>query len=49
MYSSFYENKKFIGSLMQREKNTEDGEKVFMKALAKVFLLTLKSCFWSTF
>ena len=35
---------------MQREeKKIEDGENVFFKALAKIFLLTSKSCLWLIF
>ena len=34
---------------VERRKKTEDGENVFFKARAKMFLLTLKSCSWPTF
>ena len=33
---------------MKKEK-TKDGEDVFFKALAKISLLTSKSCLWPTF
>ena len=33
----------------REEKKIEDGENVFSKALAKIFLLTSESCFWPTF
>ena len=50
MYSCFYESKKFLGCLIQREKKRAgDGKNVFFKALAKKFLLTSKSCLWLTF
>ena len=34
---------------VKRRKKTEDGENVFFEALAKILLLTSKSCLWSTF
>ena len=34
---------------VKRRKKTEDGETVFFEALAKILLLTSKSCLWSTF
>ena len=34
---------------VERRKKAEDGENVFFKALAKIFLLTSKSCLWPTF
>ena len=41
MYSCFYESKKFLSSLIKREREKiEDSENVFVKALAKNFLLT---------
>ena len=48
MCSSFYENKTFLGCLMQREekKKTKDGENVIFKALANRMWLTWKGCSW---
>ena len=50
MHSCFYESKKYLACLLKRkEKKTEDGENVFVKALAKTFLLMAKRCSWPTF
>ena len=54
MYSCFYTSfalwKQQIPWLFDVDsRQTEDGENVFCKALAKNFLLTSKSCLWRTF
>ena len=50
MYSCFMKARDSLVVWCRKKKQkTGDGENVFFKGLAKFFLLTSKSCLWSTF